>query len=65
MKAILSVDYYKKVYERFNRHLNIASESEIGSQKATYSSTSNMLPIFAVNIEFNFPNINNWKWRVF
>ena len=26
---------------------------------------NNIIPIFAVNIELNFPNINNWKWRVF
>ena len=63
MKAIMSVDYYKKVYERFNRHLNIASENEIGSQKATYSSTSNMQPPSNRSIWWKTDNIKFNKKR--
>ena len=63
MKAIMSVDYYKKVYERFNRHLNIASENEIGSQKATYSSTSNMQPPSNRSIWWKTDNIKSNKKR--
>ena len=63
MIAIMSVDYYTKVYERFNRHLNIASENEIGSQKATYSSTSNMLPPSNQSFWWKTDNIKSKKKR--
>ena len=63
MKAIMSVDYYKKVNERFNRHLNIASENEISSQKATCSSTSNMLPPSNRSFWWKTDNIKSNKKR--
>ena len=61
----MSVDYYQKVYEGFNRHLNSTSENEIDSLNATSNSTSNIIPPSNQKFWWKLTILNLIRWEIY